>query len=213
MSRARSTQVLACLTAAWFVLVTVVGAARRDHYSHVRQYISELGEHGARDGAWVSWAGFAVIGVLALLSGLALARYLDVSRLAAIGVVLFGAGIALGYIGSAAARCDLGCPETGGSTTQDIHYLVSAIGFTMESIGIALVARGLWRQPDWRTVARVSAASSAIGFAMGLVFLASAAEDVIGLLQRLAEANFYAWLVYVAIAATTRDESPLPARP
>lgn len=212
MSRARSTQVLACLTAAWFVLVTVVGAARRDQYSHVRQYISELGEHGARDGAWVSWAGFAVIGVLALVSGLAVARYLHVSRLAAAGVVLFGAGIALGYIGSAAARCDPGCPETGGSTAQDIHYLVSAIGFTMEVAGVAFVAWGLWPRPGWRTVARVSAACAATTFVISLFFFVPAAEDVIGLLQRAAETTFYAWLVYVAIAATTRDERPLQAR-
>ena len=41
--------------------------------------------------------------------------------------------------------------------------------------------------------------------ALGLGFFVPAAEDVVGLVQRLAEATFYGWLVFIAIAATGRQ--------
>lgn len=64
MNRVTFSRVLAVLTTAYAVLVIVTGTAITPGYSHIRNYISELGASGAAYGELVSWIGFLPVGVL-----------------------------------------------------------------------------------------------------------------------------------------------------
>ena len=130
----------AFVAAGWALALVVVAGAHRSGYSHASQYISELGEYGSTDGRWVSWLGFFPIGVLAAAASLLVQPKLRPSRLLAIGVAAVGLATFVGYGGSAVWRCDTGCPETGGSTAQDMHLLVSAVDWLGVMVGFVCTA-------------------------------------------------------------------------
>lgn len=69
------------------VVATVVinCAAIRPGYSHVSQFLSELGEAGGPNAVLMNYAGFMVPGVLIFLSGLGLGRRLPRSALTVVG--------------------------------------------------------------------------------------------------------------------------------
>lgn len=187
----------------WSVFVTIVGGARYPGYSHVSQFISELGAHGARDGFAVSWGGFFVVGTLAGLGGVLLWPTFRFAALAAVGVALAGLSTTLGYVGSAVWRCDFGCPEDMHSSTQSMHFGVSAADLVGVAIGVALVAWALRGSADWRWLARFSAVVAAVVWVGGFVMLSPSVEDVAGLFQRIIELTTYVWFFVVGRTAFT----------
>jgi len=111
--RRRIAAALAGLAASTFaVAVPLIGAWARPGYSHVSQFISELGESGAPGAAWLSAAGFAPIGVLVLVFLALAGRVLPVSRWTLSGLLCLGA-VGAGYLAASLAPCDPGCPATG----------------------------------------------------------------------------------------------------
>lgn len=103
-----------------FSAVVIVSAALRADYSHVANFISELGATGTPFAGLMNYAGFLPGGLMLAAFGVALAKALPrrrVATLAAILVTLFGAGMAASGI----ASCDPGCPQTGGSVENLIH--------------------------------------------------------------------------------------------
>lgn len=186
---------------AWSVLVTVVAGARYPGYSHVSNFISALGSHGARDGAFVSWADFAVVGTLIGLGGLLVWPRFSAVPLAAGGVALAGVSTTLGYVGSAAYRCDFGCPEANYSATQSVHFAVSAADLVGLAIGIALVAWALRTSETWRWLSQFSVVIAIVVSAGANLLLLPSVDDVAGLVQRVVELASYAWFFVIGRTA------------
>ncbi len=211
MNRVRTGAACAFLAAAWVLVLVVVAGAHRHGYSHVSQYISELGQRGSSDGWWVSWLGFFPVGVLAAAASLLVQPALKTSRLVAIGVAAVGISTFVGYAGSAVWRCDPGCPETGGSSTQDLHYFVSALDFVGVLAGFVCTAMGLRGRRQWRALFRLSVLGAVGIGGVGPFLTGDALMDVHGLVQRVLEAIVWCWFIALGLRASS-DESVEPDR-
>jgi hypothetical protein len=198
--------------ALWILVVTVVGGAHRgDDYNHASQFISELGEHGSPDGAVVSWFGFAPVGLLALAAGVLVAPFFRFARRGPLAIALIGASTALGYVGSAVARCDKGCPDAGGSTAQSVHLVVSALDLVGVMVGLVLVVLALRGRAEWAQLFHTSLAAALIVGLGSVVVLMPWFEDVAGLIQRIFEASIWVWFLGLAYEVLRRDAtSPAP---
>jgi hypothetical protein len=204
-ARSRAAGALGLAASLWALLVPAVGACASAPYSHVSQFISELGASGAAHGALVSWLGFAPIGAF-VLGFLALAAgVLPGSRLATAG---FGCLAAVGaaYLASAAFPCDPGCPSTG-SLSQSVHNLFGLLEYLGAVSGVLLLFAAFRRARGLRVLARGSAAAAllvALGFAGILI---PGLEPVRGISQRIAEGAIFLWIA-LASGCLLRAEEP-----
>jgi len=207
--RARLAAAAGLAAAGWALLVPLVAARAASPYSHVSQFISELGASGAPHGSLVSAAGFAPIGVL-VLAFLGLARpFFPPSRRATAGLVCFAA-VGAGYLAAAAFPCDAGCPSAG-SRSQALHNRFGLLEYAGAVAGLLLLGASLRACAAWRSAARACFAAAgvvALGFlAMLVPELASAR----GLSQRVAESAIFLWIAAVGVRLLRRGGSLGPA--
>lgn len=199
MSQSRCTTSGSCglAAAALVLLVAVVGGYSEPSYSHVAQYISELGAVGAANASLVAAVGFAPIGVLVLAFLAFASAVLPRSRQRTAGVICLGA-VGSSYLASAFFPCDPGCPSSG-SFSQSIHNLFGFFEYVGALVGLLLLGAALRRSPVWRSLALACLASAGI---LGLGFLCMLVPGlgpVRGLSQRVAEASIFSWLAYASI--------------
>ena len=135
---AKSAAIAGLLASALALLVPLVFGLLRPQYSHVRNYISELGEMGAPQTVWVNWAGFLPIGVLVLLFLYLASDPLLVDR-KSIALVSF---LGWGYVVAAFFPCDPGCPERG-SMSQMVHNLFGILSYPAAILGLMRMAQSL----------------------------------------------------------------------
>jgi len=173
----------------WAFAVPVVAGYRSDGYSHVSQYISELGASGATDGALVSAAGFAPAGALVLAFLALAAGALPRTRGVRAGLVCLGA-VGVAYLVSAVFPCDPGCPSAG-SLAQSIHNGFGLLEYAGAVAGFGLLARAL-RSPTCALAALLVAAGWA-----GM--LTPSLEPFRGASQRLAEAAIFLWIAHTSV--------------
>ncbi|MEY2399379.1 MAG: hypothetical protein QOJ00_2553 [Actinomycetota bacterium] len=200
-SAVRAGWACAVVAALWSVGLTSIGGAHWSGYSQVHQWVSELGERGAPDGAAVNWLGFFPAGVLVAAAVMLLARAFRFSTLATVGVLVVGFAEAVGYIGSAAAPCDLGCPATGGSLTQAVHNAVSVMNYAGVAVGAVCVAAALRGRRPWRPVRAASLVTAIVVTLSGPVMLVPAFADGRGLVQRVVEVVILTWFVVLGAVA------------
>lgn len=128
----------------WLSLVVVAGAMRPE-FSHVSQYISELGERGSLTEALMRYVAFEFTGSLYLCFAVTLWVIFRNSWFAklAIGHIAFDG---IGRIGAGVFPCDPGC--IGHSSSQGLHRLFATIGFV--SGALATIACGVaFRRFGW----------------------------------------------------------------
>ncbi len=162
------------------------GALLKPGYSHMAQYISELGASGSAHARLISLAGFVPVGLLAAWLLLACARLAPVRGASRLGYWLLMCE-PLAWIGSALAPCDLGCPATG-SLDQQLHTLLGMLTYGGTALGLLLLATAP------RLPARIRLLWAGLAASWLLLFVLMALPELQawrGLLQRLAE-----WLVY-----------------
>ncbi|MBP7705228.1 MAG: DUF998 domain-containing protein [Caulobacter sp.] len=179
------------------VLLIVVGAAAWPGYSHVRDFISELGATGAPQGRLVSLGGFLAVGVCLTAFCAAAALVAPRSRLRYAGFACLGL-FGLGYMAIAFFRCDFGCPPTSPSLSQTLHSLTSLAGYVGAPVGMVLLGLSARRWPGAAglfPLGLVTAAIAAAGFLGMLV-----ESPVGGLVQRLVEGSILVWIVACAFA-------------
>lgn len=184
-----------------FATVVIICAAMRPGYSHVGQFISQLGETGGPNATLMNYAGFMLPGILIFLSGLGLARRLPGSALTVVGsllVALFGAGIFAAGVFS----CDPGCLPENPSREGFLHNLVSLIAFVAMIAGVAVLGFQFRRMPGWQGLAGYSFVTAVVAAALlvGMVTV-PAVMPVIGLVQRVFLGFLFLWLVLVALRA------------
>jgi hypothetical membrane protein len=187
------------------VLMTVLAGAATPGYSHLSQFISELGARGAPTEWVVRLAGFLPAGVLLLaFCGLAY-RALPLSRstsLALGGLAVYAAG----YLVAAAFPCDLGCRPPHPSPSQRIHNLVGMLGYLLAPASLFVLARAARAWPAARALTLAGYGAAALAL-LGLFTLNPAAPTV-GLSQRLLEAAVLGWAALCGryLAQRARDQ-------
>ena len=186
--------VFGILGSAMSLLVPIVFGVLRPEYSHVRHYISELGEHGAPYAHWVNWIGFFPIGVFVFLFLLASRKELPVAQHS---LLLFSfAG--WGYVVAAFFPCDPGCPNDG-STSQLIHNLEGLVGYPATIIGLmqmGIAFRGNVKFNRLWTFTVLCSVLAAIAFV--LLFVPEL-QPWRGLFQRITEAAIFAWIAVCSL--------------
>jgi Protein of unknown function (DUF998) len=129
---------LACFVV--MALTVVVAGALTPGYSHVSQYISELGARGAPQEWGVRFAGFLPSGILLLafcsFAYAALPRSSG-TTLALVGLALYAAG----YLVAAAYPCDLGCRPDKPTSSQLIHNAGGLLGYLLAPAFLFTLAR------------------------------------------------------------------------
>jgi hypothetical membrane protein len=176
------------------VVVPAVAGTLTPDYSHTASYISELGAIGMPFGGLVSFAGFLPIGILVGACVAAAAARAGVTRSGRIGFFLL-MSVALAYIGSAFARCDLGCPAQG-SARQQIHNLLGVAEYLGGSVGLMFVSRGLPKAVPLATRSVLTLAG--IVTLVAFIFMASPhLAPWRGLAQRVAEVALFGSLLLI----------------
>lgn len=177
---------------------TLVGAAARPGYSHVSQYISELGEMGAVNGASISALGFAPTGIAVLLFLACAAPSLPRRRGTPLGLACF-AGVGVAYVVSAFAPCDAGCPASGAiSTRQALHNAFGAFEYAGAFAGLLLLGGAFRHSRRWRSSARLSFFCAGLVGAGFVAMLLPSLAPVRGVAQRVAEFGAFLWIGVVS---------------
>jgi hypothetical membrane protein len=184
---------------ALFVTLFVLCGALRPEYSHVRQFISELGATGTPNATLMNVAGFLPAGLLLAGFGVSLALWFPrrgTALVAATCIALFG----LGHVVAGIFSCDPGCPLEGASWQATVHDRVSLLAFLSGLAGVGLWARVFRRLPAWRSLATYSAVSSVIAVGLLIGFgLSTQTRVFTGAWQRLFIGTLYLWCAVVGV--------------
>ncbi|MCY1075827.1 DUF998 domain-containing protein [Archangium lansingense] len=199
MSRLRSTRLIVSVAALATIAAPFVFGAMFPGYSHVRDYISELGAAGAPDASAVNLFTFLPTGLLFIAAAFSLKGVLPRHRAVTAGLALIS--LAGGsYIGAAFVPCDAGCPATG-SGQQVLHNLIGLAGYLGAGLGLGLVGAG----GSSRTVGRFAIAAGVVVIAGLVVMGAPEAEPWRGLAQRIVECAIVGWMVLAAFSSEAAD--------
>jgi len=195
-----------------FSAVVIVSGTLRVDYSHIANFISELGATGTPHAGLMNYAGFVPAGAMLAAFGVALAKNLPRRRatiLAVILVTLFGVGVAVSGI----ASCDPGCPQSGGSVENLVHNRIAPIAFLCLIGGAAVLGIQFRSVPAWRPLSIYSLVSSLVALCL-LVALASSlnTRELTGLWQRLLLVVLFLWCAVVGLRVY-RHQSFRRARP
>ncbi len=174
-------------------LMVVVAGALTPDYSHVSQFISELGASGSPHELAVRFVGFLPSGVLLL--AFCLFAYTALPRSFGTTVGLLGLAIfAAGYLVAAAFPCDPGCRPDNPSVSQLIHNVGGLLGYVLAPAFLFVLARAARAWPDAGRLAQSGFAASALALA-GLLTLSETSATA-GVSQRVLEFAVLAWVVY-----------------
>jgi len=164
------------------------GFINKDH-SYFQNYISELGQKGAANAAYVNWLGFFPVGLMVLLF-LYMARYcLPADRKS---LCLFSA-LGWAYVISAFFPCDAGCPELG-SLSQMVHNLTAIVCYPAIIFGLVGFANSFRNDNAWKKISFFTMSCSliaAIGFVLMLV---PGLALYRGIMQRITETAIFGWI-------------------
>ena len=199
-----SGRALVVALAVFYLVVVYGGATLKADYSHVSQYISELNAAGTAWSWQIGYLGFlplALLGLLVLLVVAPRARLIGVSRAGC--WLLIAEPIA--YLGSAFAPCDLGCRSTG-SLSQNVHNAVATVTLGMTTVGLVLLSRNDRLTPTQRVGWLALAATFITLYTAALL---PDADEMRGLLQRMAEGVLYGALCVVSWRVLARHSSPM----
>lgn len=185
-------------------LVVTVAGILTPGYSHVTQFISELGATGAPHEGFVRFAGFLPAGVL-LLAFCVLALCVVPRSAAAVAGLLGLAIYAMGYLVAAAFPCDLGCHPAHPSVSQLIHNAGGFVGYLLAPMFLFALSRAgrAWPNASALVITGYMASGAAL---LGLLAL-SPASATVGLSQRLLEVAVLGWVALCGIYFARRSLS------
>lgn len=182
----------AVLGAASILLLTLLGALATPGYSHLAQFISELGASSALHEYTVRFAGFLPAGIFLLLYCVAAHALLPAGRSTTwslAGIALY----ALGYLVASVLPCDPGCRPAQPSLAQSIHNLVGLAGYLAAPGFLFMLGRSAAKWPGARLLSLWGYGAAALALA-GLLTL-SPASPWVGLSQRVIEGAVLSWVV------------------
>jgi hypothetical membrane protein len=187
----------------WLSLIFVAGALRPE-FSHITQYISELGERGGPTESLMRYAGFEFTGFLYLCFAATLPAIIQDGWRSVLGSCLIALD-GMGRMGAGVFPCDLHC--AGVTPTQHLHYLFATLGFS--SAILAAIAWGvIFERHAWlRNLTWYSIGSGLLALVLLLLMMWSARQaGTPGVFEHLATAVLSVWLLVFA-ARVARGET------
>lgn len=182
----------------WAGAVIFCGSLRPE-YSHLTQYISELGERGSSTEFMIRYAGFVPTGLMHVVFAAFLYVVFKGSRPAAIAAMLLAIN-GLARIGAGIFPCEVGCAGPRLLLSQKLHSLSSGVGF-FALIGAAILWGVLLRR--YQRLRGLSLYSVGSGI-LGLVFLVAMLWGAelrrgTGLYERLSTGVLSLWVLVFAV--------------
>jgi len=191
----------------WFLGTTVLASGADPGYSHLRQYISELGSVSAPHGVVVSWLGFFPAGLLLMLACAVAALTFRRTPLTLLGLACL-AWYAFGLVAGAVFPCDAGCRPDDPSFSQLVHDFVAGTGYLIAPVAAFLLGSQALQWPG----AMPAAIGAFLCGALIVLTLPGLDPDFgwAGLSQRLIELYMAAWILPMMFlgAATSRAQLP-----
>ena len=180
----------------------VVAGQFEPGYSHVSQYVSELGAVGASHQKAFSYGGLLLSGLLTAL--FALGMLLQVTpRASFIASSLLVALAGLGRLVAGIFPCDAGCVIEDMSIPATIHAFAGFVALTSGAVAPLILAVGLRRHSHVQLLPLSVALGSASLILVLILFGAGKGVPYAGVIQRLILIAFYVWVVVVALKIET----------
>ena len=195
----------AWLTAFFVVVPTILVALATPDYSHVSQFISELGAREAPLATAMNLLGFLPAGMAAMVFVVAAWKVLPRSTFLVFG--LFGVvAYAAGYLVAVPFPCDPGCRPEEPSVSQIVHNLGGLLGYGLAPITLLLLSRATWTWNGARRLSRWALVGSIVSL-VGLLTM-SPESPWVGVSQRLIEAAMLGWIVLCGATASRIRTGP-----
>lgn len=180
----------------WASSIALCGSLRPG-YSHLTQYISELGERGSSTELLMRYAGFLPTGVMHVLFAGSLYSAFKGSKSASAGALLLVLN-GLGRVAAGLFPCEAGCAEPGVLLSQKLHSLSAGVGF-IALIGAAILWGFILRRRGRRKLGAYSVVSGLAGLLFLLLMLSSAESRTgTGLYERLSTGILSLWVLVFA---------------
>lgn len=182
----------------WALTIFVSGSLR-PKYSHLTQYISELGERGSSTELIMRYAAFVPSGFMHMAFAAFLYAAFKASPLATFAAMLLAInGIA--RIAAGMFPCEVGCALPRLLLSQQLHSLSAGVGF-FAFIGAAILWGILFRQYQrLRCLSAYSIGSGCLGLAfLALMSWSAELRAGTGLYERLSSGALSLWMLVFAI--------------
>jgi hypothetical membrane protein len=195
-----------------FTLATLISANLRPDYSHISQFIRELGATGTPNAYLMNFAGFIPAGIMIGSLGLSLGLLLPKKILTRTGSVLITVfGVCMVVVGIFSNDAPGFTGE--GSSANRIHDQVSLLMFLCVIIGILILGISFRSLPSWRRLWLYSLLSALVSLGL-LIALINSIESLryTGMWQRLFLLSIFLWLGIVGwhiFKALPENESAL----
>ena len=184
---------LPILSFLWFTSTIVIAGHFYPDYSHMAQFISELGATGSPYGAYVNYLGFIPTELFIL--GFVFISYSVLPRTKSntIGLLFIAIyGVTLGI--AAFFPCDFECKPDVATISHNIHMASAFPGYLCGIIAMFCISSG---SMPWSK----SKAFKFVGFVLAILalfaFLNLDQSSInVGLNQRILELSMYSWLIF-----------------
>lgn len=179
----------------WLVATVLWGGLVYPEYSHVSQFMSELGASGSLTSTYVNYFGFIPTEILFLLFLTTLVAILPKSKKMMLGVgclAIYGVSL----IGGAVFPCDFQCRPEDASLSHSLHMAFGTIAYFSAVLGVVLLAVN---SKQW-CVSNVPFYLGVSVAALVLALLLNLDPDLrfVGLIQRSVELLLYIWYIVFA---------------
>lgn len=178
-----------------FAIAVVFVGSLRPSYSHLNQFMSELGETGGHL-AWVmNYFGFMLSAGLVLIFVLAFRTGLQRTALNSAGTYLLVV-FAVSMFFAGVFSCDVGCPTSERSLDQKLHDLFSILAFPAFTAGVFTWGLSLTRTASWRRFGIYSLVTAGLSLILLVAMVQSeTSRDGTGMYQRLYLGVLFLWLM------------------
>jgi hypothetical protein len=180
----------------FMILAIVVAGAFHPEYSHLSQFVSELGAAGAPNPGILNFGGLIPAGALTVLFAIAMGRRLGPGRAVALSALLV-AVLGIGRLIAGLAPCDPGCSMEALSVSGRIHAAAGMTALFASVIAPLALAVGL--RTHRSRLGRTSMWLGLAGAAAFFILVRWLDGPFVGGAQRLLLALSYGWIVLVAV--------------
>lgn len=198
------------LSLLWLSFTVILAGNSYPDYSHISQFMSELGATGSPDGDLVNYFGFIPTELFILLFLFALLRVMYKTKLMVSGVACI-AVYAISLIAAAVFPCDFQCRPADPSFSNYMHMVLGSTAYLMGIFGTAILAIDAknWCESKVPLVSGLLIAVCAFALMLNL----DAKLSYVGLVQRCLELLIYIWFIiysfYVYKSSLGETESGL----
>jgi hypothetical membrane protein len=169
-------------------------------YSHLRDYISELGGRDAPAAVLMNVIGTVLVGVLLCVFSLALFRGSEPGFLATAGAALL-ASSGLAFIVVGLFPCDPGCSLDAPSATMRVHVAAGTVAMSAQTLAPMALGLRIVSGTGDRRYAAISLVCGAVAIMALIVLLLGQGESLAfpGLVQKIFQVATDAWVLLSAI--------------